>query len=114
MAKAAPATNAPAKPKPLMVAVTNRMQTMKGFFGRAQRQFPVPDGNRVTIMQVKPAPPGGMETHSEFSVVNILGENLTEILRRIGTDTLEMAIYPRTNFISSFQGRDQPEREVIC
>ena len=65
-------------------------------------------------MQVKPAPPGGMETHSEFSVVNILGENLTEILRRIGTDTLEMAIYPRTNFISSFQGRDQPEREVIC
>ena len=96
-----------------MVVVTNRMQTMKGFFGRAQREYPYSDGNHATILHVTPAPPGGMETHSDFYVVNILGENLTEILRRIGTDTLEMAIYQRTNFVSTFQGREGPERKII-
>jgi hypothetical protein len=54
-----------------------------------------------------------METHSDLPVVNIHGENLTEILRRIGTETIEMAIYRGTNFVSTFQDGDQPERKVI-
>ena len=104
-------TNAPAKPKPMMVVVTNRMQTLMGWFG-PERTFPVSDGNQVFILQIKPAPPDGMETHTDLHVVNILAENLTEILKRIGTETIEMAIYPGTNRVSTFKDRGQPERKV--
>jgi len=95
-----------------MVVVTNRMQTMMGWFG-PERQFPVPTGNQVFILQTTPAPPDGMETHTNLRVVNILAENLTEILKRIGTDTLEMAIYPGTNRVSTFKDPNQPHRQVI-
>jgi len=53
-----------------------------------------------------------METHTNLRVVNILAENLTEILKRLGTETIEMAIYPGTNRVSTFKDRDQPERKV--
>jgi hypothetical protein len=95
----------------MMVVVTNRMQTMMGWFG-PERPFPVLTGNQVSIEQDTPAPPGGMEAHASWRVVNMLAENLTEILKRLGTDTIEMAIYPKTNYVSPFQGRDQTERKV--
>ena len=53
-----------------------------------------------------------METNVSWRVVNMLAENLTEILKRLGTETIEMAIYPKTNYVSTFQGRDQTERKV--
>ena len=106
-----PSTNTPAKPKPMMVVVTNRMQTMKGWFG-PERPFPILNGNSVSIEQVTLAPLGGMETHASWRVVNMLAENLTEILKRLGTETIEMAIYPKTNYVATFQGREQTERTV--
>ncbi len=111
--KAAPglSTNTPGKPKPMMVVVTNRMQTLKGWFG-PERPFPILNGNSVIIEQVTLGPLGGMETHSSWRVVNMLAENLTEILKRLGTETIEMAIYPKTNYVYTFQGRDQFKRKV--
>jgi hypothetical protein len=95
----------------MMVVVTNRMQTMKGWIG-PERPFPILNGNSVIIEQVTLGPLGGMETHSSWRVVNMLAENLTEILKRLGTETIEMAIYPKTNYVSTFQGRDQFKRKV--
>ena len=106
-----PSTNPPAKPQRMMVVVTNRMQTMKGWFG-PERPFPVLNGNSVSIEQITLGPLGGMETHASWRVVNMLAENLTEILKRLGTDTIELAIYPKTNYVSTFQGREQIERKV--
>lgn len=106
-------TNATPKPPRVMVVATNRMQTLIGFFGRAQLQHPWPNGNRVSIHFRKPAPPAGLETFVDLKVVNIYAENLTEILKRIGTETIEMAVYPRTNFIGTIWERDQGERQII-